>query len=267
MSTRRRRKRGTTVIERVGTPSLFSTTTPEVKISPDDLNRVSVAHTDLSPEQNLAIAKARAKGPNRVNREDLPVWQKAMSLLCCAPDDFKNPPDWLQYVAEHLPTDVRVRRDWPRALAFCSAVALCRQYRSLRPLNIEFADYCVAYRVLEPVFGSTIHGFASQALEVTKAAARLNVRLKRSVTFRQIAHELRWSTKTVNKHAQEAREMGLIEYEPGTREKNVKLVRARSDMGNRFLPSPRNVLSHNPEIGRKIKYIDPFTGKWKVVKR
>lgn len=35
----------------------------------------------------------------------------------------------------------------------------------------------------------------------------------------------------------------------------------------RFLPSPRLVLQHNPEIGEKVEYVDPFTGTWKIMKR
>jgi len=34
-----------------------------------------------------------------------------------------------------------------------------------------------------------------------------------------------------------------------------------------FLPSPTSVLKSNPAIGKKVKYIDPFTGTWKKVQR
>jgi len=58
----------------------------------------------------------------------------------------------------------------------------------------------------------------------------------------------------------------LIEYESGTREKNVKRLLAGREASG-FLPHPRKVLKRNPEIGKKVKYVDPFTGKWRKVKR
>jgi hypothetical protein len=70
----------------------------------------------------------------------------------------------------------------------------------------------------------------------------------------------------VYKHIKPALNHKLIEYESGTREKNEKRLLARKEAAG-FLPHPRLVLKRNPEIGQKVKYVDPFTGEWKKVER
>jgi len=130
MSLRRSRKRGTRVAQRVGVPVVITTTTDDVVFA-DDETRFLSSWIDTSPEQSLAILKARAKGPKVIDRRDIAVWQAAMSALKYKKGDFEHPPKWLQYVAKHLPLgDVRVRREWDRFLTFCSAIALCRCFRS-----------------------------------------------------------------------------------------------------------------------------------------
>ena len=267
MSTRRSRKRGTRVAERVGIPAVVSTTTPEIKILSDDLTRFMVAHIDDSPEQSLAIAKARVKGSIAVNKADLPVWQTARSHLTFDATDFQSSPEWLQYVAEQLPRDVAVRRDLPRILTLCKAVALCRKFWSGAPLQIEFADYCVAYKILEPVLRSKLQTSPREALKIAEAAARLNQRYKRGVSAQEIAKELKCDKSWVYKHKDLASQHGLIEFEPGTRERNLKLIRGKPETLGRFLPTPKRVLRHNREIRRKVKYVDPFTGTWKQVRK
>jgi hypothetical protein len=132
--------------------------------------------------------------------------------------------------------------------------------------DITFEDYCVAYRIFEPVFASTLRGLPAQSVLLAEAVRKLNHRLNRSVTTREIAEELNWKESLVHKHKKFAVKRKLIEYESGTREKNVKRVVARNEAVG-FLPHPRRVLKRNPEIGRKVKYVDPFTGKWKKVER
>jgi hypothetical protein len=251
----------------MGAPTLFTTTTPDTKIFADDLTRHLLAEIDTSPQQNRAIAKARARGPAEANRDDLAAWRMAMALLRCDNDDFKHPPVWLEWVAEHLPADVRVRRDWPRFLTFCKAIALCRKFRSKGPLDIEFRDYCVAYRILEPMLAATLQGLPDLPLRVAHAAAELNRRHKRGVGFKEIAHELNWKPKVAYRHAQEALRLKLIRREPETRERNEKRIWACDSHTGRFLTEPSTVLRRNPSIGRKVRYVDPFTGKTRTVKR
>jgi hypothetical protein len=134
------------------------------------------------------------------------------------------------------------------------------------PTDIEFEDYCVAYRILEPVFASTLRGLSTQEIILAEAVRKLNHQLKRAITVHEAAKELKWKEPVVYKHIKPALKHKLIEYESGTREKNEKRLLARKEASG-FLPHPRSVLKRNPEIGRRVKYIDPFAGQWKKIKR
>jgi len=261
-------RRSTETAERVGMPVVLTTTT-DAKVFADDETRFLSVWVDESADQNLAILIAKASGPRIVNYRDLPAWRLAMSLLKYKKGDFDSPPTWLRSVAERLPLEkVRVRRDWDRFLNLCSAIALCRgDWQSNRPVNITFADYCVGYRILEPVLASTFMGLRTQEFAVSKAVAKLNKRLQRPATIQEIANELNWKDPVVYKYVKSAARRGFVEYEPGTREKNLKRVVARAEESGRFLPAPRLVLKDNPSIGREIKFVDPFTGSWETMRR
>jgi len=254
-------KRSTETARRVGTPVVLTTTT-EAKVFEDDETRFLSLWADESPDQSLAIMVARVSGPRVINHRDLPVWRKALSLLVFKKRDFENPPGWLRYVAEQLPLErVRVRRDWDRFLSFCKSIALCRgDWQPKRPINITFRDYCVAYRIFEPVLASTLRGVRTQELALGRAVAKLNRQLQRAATIREIASDLGWSEPVVYKYVKSATRTGLVEYEEGTRERNVKRILACEHESGRFLPSPRRVMRDNPEIGSELSFIDPFTG-------
>lgn len=259
--------RGTQVAERMGLPVVLTTTTDQ-KVYADDETRFLSVWADESAEQNLAIVIARAKGPNTVDDRDLPVWRRATSLLAPKDGDFRNPPPWIRYVAENLPLKkVRVRRDWDRFLSFCSAIALCRGGRRPdQPLDLTFGDYCVAYRILEPVFASTLRGIRTQEVDLGNAVAKLNRQLRRAATVQEVAAELGWKESLVYKHVKGAVQRQVLEYEPGTRKKNEKRLRAREDGTEGFLPKPALVLKENPEIGKEVEYVDPFTGEAMVLR-
>jgi hypothetical protein len=133
-------------------------------------------------------------------------------------------------------------------------------------IDIEFEDYCVAYDIFEPVFASTLIGRPSQIVTLATAVKKLHHRLKRGVTVRDVAKELHWTESLVYKHTKTAVKAGLIKYERGTHEKNVKRLLPRHRPEG-FLPSPRLVLKRNREIGRMVKYVDPFTGEWEKLER
>lgn len=133
-------------------------------------------------------------------------------------------------------------------------------------IDIEFEDYCQAYLIFEPVFASTLHGLPSQIVKLTKTVRRLHRHHKRAVTVHEVAEKLHWKESRVYKHIKNALKAGLIKYERGSREKNVKRLLPRHHATG-FLPHPRLVLRRNREIGRKVKYVDPFTGEWKRLER
>jgi energy-coupling factor transporter ATP-binding protein EcfA2 len=259
--------RGTKTAKRVGMPVVLSTTTDE-KVFEDDETRFQSLFVDISPAQSRAIVLARARGPRDPDCSDLPVWQRAMSLLVYTNGDFENPPKWIEYVARKLPRDqVRVRRDWDRFLKYCNAVALWTSFGTKRPVDISFEDYCIAYRILEPVFASTLHSLRAQKDVVSVAVSKLHKRLQRAVTVHELAEELAWKESLVYKHLKRAEKNHLVKYVEGTRERNVKPVLPIDQGVSRFLPSPRSVLKHHPELGKKVKYVDPLSGNWKTVRR
>ena len=261
-------KRSTETAKRVGRPVVLTTTT-DAKVFADDETRFLSIWADESSAQTLAIVVAKASGPRAVDHSDLPVWRKALSLLVVKKGDFEDPPAWLRYVAEQLPLEsVRVRRDWDRFLSLCESIAMCRgDWQPKCPVNITFGDYCVAYLIMEPVFASTLRGVHPQELALVKAIAKLNRTLGRAVTTREIATELNWKQPVVYKYVKCGARNGLLHYEEGTREKNVKLIIARQEDSGRFLPNPRSVLQKNPEIGSEVHYVNPFTGVRKTLKR
>jgi hypothetical protein len=260
-------ERKTKTVHRVGMPVVLSTTTDD-KVFPDDETRFLSTWVDESADQSRRIVIALARKRHIANRSDLPVWQKAVSMLKYKKGDFEHPPGWIEYVATQLPLDkVRVRRDWDRFLTFCSAVALSRGFSSKGAVDISFPDYCVAYDILEPVFASTLQGLGSPESTIARAVAALNERRGRLVTAREIAKELKWKLPVVYKHLKTAAKNKLVSYEPGTREKNIKPVSANDGGAQRFLPSPKSVFKRHPNLGKKVKYVDPFTGKWKRIRR
>lgn len=131
-------------------------------------------------------------------------------------------------------------------------------------IDVGFADYCIAYRILEPVFASTLRGIRTQAFALAKTVRKLNKRSKGAVTVHEIAKEIGWKDSLVYKHVKEAVRHKLLKYETRTRPRNLKKVLAGDAVREAFLPDPRWVLKKNPGIGKKVTYIDPFTGKWIV---
>ncbi len=259
--------RGTATATRIGMPVVLSTTTDE-EVFPDDETRFQSLFMDRGPAQNRAVNLARARRPINPDCSDLPVWQRAMSLLVYKKGDFEHPPKWLEYVARRLPRNQeRVRRDWDRFLKFCTVVALWQSFGQKKPVDISFIDYCIAYRILEPVFATTLHRQRSQEDILGRAVAKLYERFQRAVTVREIAEELEWKGSLVYKRLKRAAKNRLVKYEDVTRERNLKRVLPIDQGVRRFLPSPRSVLKHYPELGDKVKFVDPLSGKWKVVKR
>jgi len=262
-------RRRTQTVKRFGKPVVLTTTTDDTVFEDDETRFLSV-HANERPEQTLAILEAQAAGDRAVKMHDLEVWRTATSLLTAQDRDFRNPPNWLRYVAQQLPLNhIRVRRDWNKVLTFCKAISLCRRFESdpTRALNIDFRDYCVAYRILEPVLSATMGGVYEQEVDLGNTVAALNRKLGRAVTIREVADELGWKNSLVYKHIKSAARHKVIDYEPGKREKNVKRFLATENRGQRFLPSPASVMVHCPEVGKELTYNDPLSGEWRTLRR
>jgi len=120
--------RSTRTVERAGMPVVLTTTTDE-SVYEDDETRFLSLWVDESATQTLAILSAQACRKKVWVPRDLAVWRSAIALLHSNEYDFTDSPKWLQYVANELPaTQIRVRRDWQRVLAWerCTNVGAAR---------------------------------------------------------------------------------------------------------------------------------------------
>ncbi|MGA8538800.1 MAG: hypothetical protein WB566_04835, partial [Terriglobales bacterium] len=179
----RGRHRETATAKRIGRPVVLTTTT-ELKVFADDETRYLTIWSDESPEQTGEIMRAKIRSRPKIEEQELTLWRAATSLLTARPGDFEQPPAWLNFVADQVPRDnVRVRRDWPRFLTFCCAVTLCSGRREKdAPLNITFEDYCIAYKILNPVFAATLEGISDKEIELVRVLAKLALQHGRGVT-------------------------------------------------------------------------------------
>jgi hypothetical protein len=132
---------------------------------------------------------------------------------------------------------------------------------------ITFADYCVAYRILNPAFSSTVHGVHEREIAVAECVNQIYGRLDRPVRVADIAEQLGWKKSLVYKFVKPAVDHGLVRYVSGTWPKNLKRLLPVSGAQPGFLPSPRYILEEHEEIGSLAKYVDPLTGKTKILRR
>ncbi len=257
---------GTKIMRQMGMPVVMTTTTAD-EIFEDDATRFLAVQVDQSVRQTLAIAMARVQRLRQAVVPCLRVWQRAVGLITKREGDFKHPPRWLEYVAKNLPHQVRVRRDWGRFLSLCQAVALCRRGTRAEPANMKFADYIVTYKVFEPSLAATVRALHPREVQLVNSVEKLSGESRQGVTPKALADLLGWERPLVYKYLEMAVEHHSLEYEPGTRVRNQKLVIPAPGAQGGFLPRPLVVLEHRTDLPKVIKFIDPFTGKTKVLKR
>jgi hypothetical protein len=253
-------QRETKVAARSGSPVIVSSTT-ELKVFEDDETRFLSIWADETPTQNIAVCKAQLESPKRARVPNLSRWHAVFNALVPSKGDFPLWPKWLDYVAEQLPLQLaRVRRDWGRFLILLKAIALTRRCPGTRTkVNVEFQDYCVAYRILEPALAATMQGMPGQELEIVNAVIALS-RTKREVTHADVARRLGLKKDATYKHVKMAIRHGFLKYAPGSRERNLKPLETTSKRPG-FLPKPVVVLKNNPELGNSVQFVDPFKGK------
>jgi hypothetical protein len=269
-------KRETTVAIRAGAPVILTTTTDE-SVYVDDETRFLSLRADESSELTREVVRTQF-GPEQGGTEpvtELPVWHEAFRLLCEQVPKFRKP-EWFSYLGEHIPADnPRARRDVPRFLSLLQAVALCRSFSDGRmeeakrkEIEINFGDYCVAFRILGVAFESTYAGVHPTALEFAKAVRHLCRQSKLPVTTKDVAEHLGWNGPVAHKWRVEALKQKLIRYKPGTHPSNKKpLLPSSLEHATAFLPAPGLVFRERPELGNVVRYVDPITGQKRVWRR
>jgi hypothetical protein len=205
---------------------------------------------------------------------DLNVWHELYRLLCEDVPSFRYP-DWFDYFGERIPDEQsRARRDVPRFLSLLQAVACCRSYsdgrreKSKNIIEINFADYCVAYRILSKAFIYTYVGAHPNVVEFAAAVRDLCDKGKKPVTTKDVAAHLEWENKVAHKWRVEAVKQQLVEYQPGTFPQNKKpLLPGAARHATTFLPDPRLVFRERPDLGEEVRFMDPLSGKSKILRR
>jgi hypothetical protein len=272
-TTVRGRELGTVVASRRGSPVIFSTTT-ERRVFEDDETRFLSIQADDSAEQTQMVIAAQFSPTPKVHREpDMPIWQQAIRILCKRIPQFRHP-SWFDYLAKHIAKEEpRARRDAVRFLSLLKAIALCHSFSDGRiekrtvGIGINFADYCVAYRVLNRSFSSTFVGAHPRAIKLAEAVRTLHNIVKRPVAVKELSQTLHWEPALVYKYVKEAQSRNLVEYEEGSHVWNRKRLLPGMVSRPGFLPAPDFMLKNCKGIGSQVRYVDPLTGKAVVLKR
>ncbi len=256
----------TKVVSRLGAPVVFTTTTEEV-IIPDDATRFLMIRLEPTPNQNLAVFKAAMATERNGDEPEPEVWQEATRLIVGRYKKRFSYPDWFEYIADQVPKDKpRFCRDWNRFLGCIEAIALCRsQVDGVE--EIRFADYCVAHRILNQSFTATAFDVSENELAVRRAVSRLSNKLGRAVKIGEIRDALEWGDSMTYKHVRSAAKQKLIQYEPGTEERNVKRLLPADKRADTFLPPPEQVFQNVKGLPRSVEYVDPLTGELRRVTR
>jgi hypothetical protein len=271
------RKRGTQVVTRAGSPVILSTTTDE-QVYADDETRFLSLRADESPELTRRVVRAQfgAKEEGKGEQPAEPrVWHEAFRILRENQPRFRFP-GWFEYLGDRIPTEnSRARRDVPRFLSLLQAVALCRSFSDGRrqegkgqEMEIDFADYCVAFEILNEALASTYVGAHPNALRFAGAVRCLCSQTSAPITTKEVAAHLNWKESTAHKWRAKALRQKLIEYRPGTYPNNRKPLLPGSALHpTTFLPDPRLVFRGRQDVGEKVRWLDPLTGGEKVLRR
>ena len=134
-------------------------------------------------------------------------------------------------------------------------------------MNIKFADYAVAYAIFEPALAATARAIHPREAELLNAIEMLSGKSRIGITPKFLADHLKWERSLVYKYLEEAAKHKRIEYQAGTRERNQKLVILADGAKTGFLLPPLTVLQNRTELPKALGFIDPFTGKKKVLTR
>jgi len=262
--------RSTALASRKGSPVVITTTT-EDEIFEDDETRFLSLWVDASPKQTQAILLSSVRKLNPSDKKSLEVFKRAIQILFESKVTYEIPP-WFETVARHVPFQVRSRRDWPRFLALCKALTLCRLHSTGRGgrsrVEIDFSDYTTAYRLLNKAFSETASTAPSQMNDLVKAVGRVYRTSGRPVSVNEIVEQLKWERAVVYKRAKSAVEEGLVKQDSKIRRNNEKrfIPNLAAGSNDDFLLSPTTVLNHHPEL-KGCKYVDPITGEKREIGR
>jgi len=264
--------RKTQIAHREGDPVILTTCTDE-RVYADDETRFLSLRADASAAQTRSVL--RSKFERRVPGSDsvpVPVWQEACRIVSREKIEFLYP-DWFQQIGELIPSgEPRARRDADRFLSFLEAVTRCRSFSDGRReksnlIQINLADYAVAYEILSDAFSSTYRGIHPQALKVAESVGRLHKKFNRPVTAKEVAHDLAWKDAVAYKWIEASVTAKLTAYQEGTNPQNQKYLIPVPGAATHFLPDPVRLLEASQSLGDELSYISPLTGEERKMRR
>jgi hypothetical protein len=262
----------TKVAKQKGDPVFLSTTT-EMTVYADDETRFLSLRADESEELTRAVLHSKFQPAIVKNGQpSQEVWHEALRILAEDPPEFLYPA-WFSFLADQLPAEqARARRDGDRFISFLQAVAHCRSFSDGRHakkgrVEINLADYAVAYEILNDAFSFTYGGAHPQALKVAETVRELHEELGRPVTVTEVATHNGWRKPLTYKWVDAAVDNNLIAREVGTKERNQKRLYPRVSKEKAFLPDPKLVLIEGQSDVETFTYVHPLTGESKTLSR
>lgn len=261
----------TTKVARVMGAPVFLTTTTSESVFIDDETRFLSLRADESEELTRAVLLSKFEAPIKGNQPPAKIWQEAFRLLTTDPPKFRYP-DWFKYIAENIPAhQTRARRDAARFISLLKAVALCRSFsdgrrgESKAEVEIDLADYCGAYEILNEAFSFTFSGSHPMEHQVAEAVQKIHADTRKPVTTKQVADHNGWEMRLAYKWTDSAALHKLIQVQSGTQQKNLKLLLPGVGGNAGFLPDPLNVLRKGQTAVKSITYVAPLSGELKKI--
>lgn len=258
--------RSTQIAMRIGEPVFLSTTTAD-RVYADDETRFLSLRADESEDLTRKVLRAKFQPTQpKVGQPGIEIWQEAIRLLASDPRAFHYP-DWFGFVADKIPAgEPRSRRDAERFISLLKAVAHCKSFSDGRhdrkgAIEIELADYCIAYELLSEGFNFTYSGAHPHALKVAETVRKLHADMKRPVTVKEVADHNAWEQALAYKWVNAAIQNKLVVREAGTQQNNLKRLIPGVDTEKHFLPHPTLVLTEGQDDVQRVTFINPLTGK------
>ncbi len=255
----------------------ISTTTKD-RVEVDDETRHLSIWMDESPKQTSRIVNATVEleldGNQPLTREDLKCWHEVQRLLKSRSKLPVKFPKWLKQVAQSVHTEsIWARRYFPSFLRVVKTIALIRSFRwtdrVLRRKSgilVSFSDVAVATLIFGPVFAGSLERAEDMDVEVRHRIESLSVaRDGKAVSAWDLSQNMNISMDKAYGLIRKAVSAGTIRRATSTTKANRKRYLPSPLRG--FLPGPEEMFRALTDGPRRVKFIDPLTGKWVIYER
>ena len=205
---------------------------------------------------------------------EIRVWRYAHHLLAHRAEEARIKfPGWVHEIsAAAYDKNIRMRRYINAFATACESVALIRSFlpghydKRKGLITVHFSDFAGASLIFVPAFQESLHRGTEETDRTRALVERLAARKEnKSVTWRDIADELEISKDKAYRLLREARAAGAI-YRSNKPEKgNAKLYRVTEWPA--FIPDPETLFQKLPELGKRVRFIHPLTGRRIVYRR